>query len=271
MRTAAANRVDSASKPRWERTSRIQPLCERSYFWPLVRVGGLNTLASCPSTCFRNDSSSMASSLYSSHSWRIRVRRGPLFPPQSRSPQQNTSTPLNSCVCCVTQLSNADAAVVNPALLHSMASLRVNHTPHSYGSGSGQNPANTAKIQVKSFGLGLYQTLEWRKSVNLREFHREVYSGYQTDWFEYFRKLIILWEFHTWCYVLPQPGRVNIHKKRKLAEKNRTEKQYDHFVPENDALQIKRVFDDPCSWNTDPQDILLGWQIGWVWNTIQIA
>lgn len=32
-----------------------------------------------------------------------------------------------------------------------------------------------------------------------------------------------------------------------------------YYVPENDALQVKRVFNDPCGWNTDPKDILLGW------------
>lgn len=48
-------------------------------------------------------------------------------------------------------------------------------------------------------------------------------------------------------------------------------KSVDVFLPENDALQVERVFNDPCGGNANPKHILLGWQIVWFGNTIQIA
>lgn len=31
------------------------------------------------------------------------------------------------------------------------------------------------------------------------------------------------------------------------------------FLPENDALQVERVFNDPCGGDANPKHILLGW------------
>lgn len=31
------------------------------------------------------------------------------------------------------------------------------------------------------------------------------------------------------------------------------------FLPENDALQVERVFNDPCGGDANPKNILLGW------------
>lgn len=43
------------------------------------------------------------------------------------------------------------------------------------------------------------------------------------------------------------------------------------LLPENDALQVEGVFYDPSGWDSNPKHVLLGWQIGRISDTIQIA
>lgn len=42
-------------------------------------------------------------------------------------------------------------------------------------------------------------------------------------------------------------------------------------LPEDDILQVKRVLNYACGWHTDPQDVLLGGQVAWVSDTVQIT
>lgn len=43
-----------------------------------------------------------------------------------------------------------------------------------------------------------------------------------------------------------------------------------HLIsPEYDTLQVKRVFNDACGWDSNPQHVLLGGQIGWVGDSVQ--
>lgn len=44
-----------------------------------------------------------------------------------------------------------------------------------------------------------------------------------------------------------------------------------HLLPENDALQVERVLNDPCGGDANPKYILLGRQIGRVGDTIHIT
>lgn len=42
-------------------------------------------------------------------------------------------------------------------------------------------------------------------------------------------------------------------------------------LPEYNVLEIKGVFYDPSGWDSDPQDVLLGWEVPWGGNTIHIS
>lgn len=46
---------------------------------------------------------------------------------------------------------------------------------------------------------------------------------------------------------------------------------YAIVLPENDALQVEGIFDNPCGWDANPKHVLLSWQIRWLCDTLQIA